>query len=715
MRRWSQAFSIIAGFLLLLSASLHYQELSLEMVYQSASYRQIARALGAAQKSKNELQKNQGPQVPLTIVLSTLTAPPIQPSDKDLSPLWEETKTQKKKINAWLKRLGEPKGFVKEVVAIKINPKMLVNGPFPQDGRLNKESRLSQTLQLQLPDGKTLTANQKFVQFHTTGPVTWVGQIVGKKDSQVFLSYNQDIWQGHIQLGRKTYDLSYGDDGIHLLRRINTKALASHDPRKFKHSAWSKKSKPGDKPPPVIGFPNDKGPTAIIRLLAGHDIAARDQAGGTLAINNQIATGVAQKNLELLNKKVNAEIQLVATAEIPYKQAKHLPEDLKRLAVIDDRHLDQAYNLRVQYRADAVSFYLGKMTQACGAAYQPNADSLRTQDLEATTYSVVARACATSKNAFAHQLQHNLGCGHKGKCSLRTNTQYLSWAFADGKPPSITNHPPQTLDVEEGTELILEAQASGDPEPTLQWYRNYQPIAGATSATYKDKEVLASEKGYYHLEATNSRGTQSSFSSSVSTYKKPSFTTQPEPLLVQAGKSGTLTVLVGGSAPLKYQWFKDGKPIGHNSPFFVVSPMNTKRTGEYWLVVTNKWGSATSEKVLVEIDSPPQILSQLPDSLSIKAGEDLKLEVKAVGAGPLKYQWHRNGSPLDNQTEAQLSVSVADKETNGSYRVTVSNHHGSIDSLATQVVVDLPSPQLSKTSVRAPASAGSTARSASEN
>ncbi|HEY8995439.1 MAG TPA: right-handed parallel beta-helix repeat-containing protein, partial [Lacunisphaera sp.] len=80
---------------------------------------------------------------------------------------------------------------------------------------------------------------------------------------------------------------------------------------------------------------------------------------------------------------------------------------------------------------------------------------------------------------------------------------------------------------------------------------------------------------------------------SVST--PPAITTQPTSRTVSVGASTTFTVAATGTAPLSYQWRRNGTAIsGATSASYTISSVQTSHAGGYSVVATNSAGSATS-------------------------------------------------------------------------------------------------------------------------
>ncbi|PWU21473.1 MAG: hypothetical protein C5B50_01610 [Verrucomicrobia bacterium] len=84
---------------------------------------------------------------------------------------------------------------------------------------------------------------------------------------------------------------------------------------------------------------------------------------------------------------------------------------------------------------------------------------------------------------------------------------------------------------------------------------------------------------------------------------KPVITMSPRSVLAAPGDSLTLNPYAIGVGPLSYQWRKNGAPIsGATSSALPFASLNATNGGNYDLVVTNLYGSATSAVATVTID-----------------------------------------------------------------------------------------------------------------
>jgi len=85
----------------------------------------------------------------------------------------------------------------------------------------------------------------------------------------------------------------------------------------------------------------------------------------------------------------------------------------------------------------------------------------------------------------------------------------------------------------------------------------------------------------------------------------PLITTQPLSQSVAAGGTVTLTPAVNSTAPLGYQWWKDGSLLlGATSSSLIFTHAQVTNSGAYYLVATNASGTAVSLPALVQVGAP---------------------------------------------------------------------------------------------------------------
>ena len=169
----------------------------------------------------------------------------------------------------------------------------------------------------------------------------------------------------------------------------------------------------------------------------------------------------------------------------------------------------------------------------------------------------------------------------------------------------------------------------------------------------------------------------------------PEIGTPPATQSLAAGRPLQLYVLAGGSAPLTYQWQKDGVPIsGATRSSYLRTNLQAADAGAYAVVVANAQGSVTSAPAAITVALPvPPVITVPPVAQAITEGAEARLFVTATGPA-LTYAWRKDGVVLPGATAAQLELRNVQLSQAGAYSVTVTNGAGSVDSPAVRLAVN---------------------------
>jgi len=250
-------------------------------------------------------------------------------------------------------------------------------------------------------------------------------------------------------------------------------------------------------------------------------------------------------------------------------------------------------------------------------------------------------------------------------------------------PPAIVVQPvSQTLT--NGATLNLSVSATGSPTLTYQWSFNGTAIPGATAPGLTLFNVQESLEGNYVCVVSNPYGTATSQVAVVTVQSPPSIFDlgQPAPQTVVQGSNATFTVSATGDQPFTYQWRFNGVNIpGATANPLVLTGVQTNQAGNYSVVVSNPFGSATSSNALLTVRVPPFIITQpTPATQTIVAGSNATITVVAGGDPTLTYQWRLNGTNLPGANAATLTLVNVQTNQLGLYSVVVSNPFGSVTS-----------------------------------
>ncbi|MCU0952704.1 MAG: immunoglobulin domain-containing protein [Burkholderiaceae bacterium] len=171
----------------------------------------------------------------------------------------------------------------------------------------------------------------------------------------------------------------------------------------------------------------------------------------------------------------------------------------------------------------------------------------------------------------------------------------------------------------------------------------------------------------------------------------PTITTQPQSVTVTAGQTATFTVVATGTAPLAYQWRRNGTDIaGATSASYTTPATTVADSGAVFSVrITNASPTAAvSANAMLTVNAVPPTpvapsITTQPQNVSVTAGQTATFTVVATGTAPLAYQWRRNGTDIAGATGASyttpatsavagLTVSLASPSP---ARLTVGNGH----------------------------------------
>ncbi len=185
---------------------------------------------------------------------------------------------------------------------------------------------------------------------------------------------------------------------------------------------------------------------------------------------------------------------------------------------------------------------------------------------------------------------------------------------------------------------------------------------------------------------------------------RPAFTSQPSSLTVTNGANVTFSATASGQTPLNYQWLFNGANLssggnisGTRTNLLSIMAVTTNNAGNYSLVVTNSYGSATSSVAVLAVGFAPAFSAQ-PASLDISAGSQAVFGATVGGSAPLVYQWRRNGTNLVNgpgvsgATSNVLTLAAVTTNSSGNYNLSVTNGFGAATSSVVTLTVTLPAP-----------------------
>jgi Immunoglobulin I-set domain len=262
--------------------------------------------------------------------------------------------------------------------------------------------------------------------------------------------------------------------------------------------------------------------------------------------------------------------------------------------------------------------------------------------------------------------------------------------------PTITTQPAnQTVTV--GQTATFSVTATGTAPLAYQWQKNSANIAGATTASYITPATASTDNGEtFDVIVSNAAGSKTSTTATLTvnaTAVAPTITTQPVNQTVTAGQTATFSVTATGTAPLSYQWQKNGANItgATVSSYTTPATATTDNGATFDVIVSNAAGSKTSTSATLTVNAAavaPTITTQ-PTNQTVTVEQTATFSVTATGTAPLSYQWQKNSANIVGATAASYTTPATASTDNGAtFDVIVSNIVGSQTSTTATLTVN---------------------------
>lgn len=168
---------------------------------------------------------------------------------------------------------------------------------------------------------------------------------------------------------------------------------------------------------------------------------------------------------------------------------------------------------------------------------------------------------------------------------------------------------PANQSVTAGQSATFTVTATGTSPLSYQWQKNGSPIPNATSSSYVTPATVTADNGaQFKVAVSNAVGSTTSNAATLTVTAgatAPSITTQPANQSVTAGQTASFSVAASGTAPLSYQWQKNGSAIsGATSSTYTTPPTATSDSGsQFKVVVSNLAGSTPSKAATLTVNA----------------------------------------------------------------------------------------------------------------
>ncbi|XP_074017166.1 hemicentin-2 [Numenius arquata] len=220
--------------------------------------------------------------------------------------------------------------------------------------------------------------------------------------------------------------------------------------------------------------------------------------------------------------------------------------------------------------------------------------------------------------------------------------------------------------VAEGSDVTFTCEATGSPAPAVTWMKDGKPLAWQSNHVSGGPRlslvaVGPGDAGVYSCLAANEVGEVSkAFHLLVSEPPRIEAASQPTEMSIVMGNPLELTCVVTGVPVPTVTWEKDGRllagpwlVLGNESTFHIESTKMAD-AGLYTCLAASPAGE-DSRSFHVSIQAPLSIAS-IGETQSITAviGGQLILECPEDAVPPPRIEWHREGSPLQEDARRQV-------------------------------------------------------------
>jgi len=176
--------------------------------------------------------------------------------------------------------------------------------------------------------------------------------------------------------------------------------------------------------------------------------------------------------------------------------------------------------------------------------------------------------------------------------------------------PSITGAP-KSATITAGQTATFTVTATGTMPLSYQWKKNGVAITDGTASTYTTPAVTTANTGAkYTVEVANGRGSVSSGEAILTVNPAPAaaaITIPPKNTAVTAGQTATFGATATGTAPLVFQWRKNGADIAGATSASYTTPVTgvADNGAKYTVMVKNALNSVISSEATLTVNPAP--------------------------------------------------------------------------------------------------------------
>ena len=271
----------------------------------------------------------------------------------------------------------------------------------------------------------------------------------------------------------------------------------------------------------------------------------------------------------------------------------------------------------------------------------------------------------------------------------------------------------QPVEVVEGSPAKLQCKVSGLPEPSIEWFKDSEPVKDdkrikmrfdGELCTLKILSTELEDEGAYKCVAKNEVGSASCSSELLinEPNKKPEFTEKMKPANVTEGEAARFDVRVEGNPLPVVDWFKGKDKLEDEGRYvmmddeeegkftLIIEETVSEDAGTYKCVAANEEGQATTKAALAVKEKmvvPEFIDEEESAPLNLADGDEISLTVGIKGKPVPSVEWYKDDKKLRKTSRVKMdakddkfSLVILDitPEDSGTYKCEASNKAGTV-------------------------------------
>lgn len=235
--------------------------------------------------------------------------------------------------------------------------------------------------------------------------------------------------------------------------------------------------------------------------------------------------------------------------------------------------------------------------------------------------------------------------------------------------PQITQQPSNIVKCV-GNSVSITLVATGSTPLSYQWYKDGTPYGG-NSSILDFLSLTETDEGVYYCNVSNGEGNVDSYSFTIAVANGiptiNSITTDND--LVCIGTSNLFESDITGEN-FSLTWYRDVNIVDFGDDYLLENATLADE-GNYYFIVSNVCGEATSASKFIDIVSPAHITTQ-PTTQTICEGENAIFS--AISGGDyLYYIWMENDALMPTEQTSELTISGATFPHNSYYNLIAYN------------------------------------------